>query len=146
MQFTTKKLFSKEEFLVLKGVAILLMLIHHLFTYPGWYVAGISYQYSDVFAGYFCWSTKICVGIFAFLTGYAYVYNETPDYRYAWKKIKVFLSNYWIVYIPILLLSMLGGYQFDWKDFVLGLFGLSTNVMTFCWYVYFYLILMGVRT
>lgn len=136
-------LFTKDEFLSLKGIAIILMLIHHLFTYPDWYIDGISYKYSDLFSEYFCWNTKICVGIFAFLTGYAYVYNPKPNYKYSIRKIRLFLINYWIVYIPLLVLCIvMGYYHFNLSEFILGLFGLSSSVMIFCWYVYFYVFLL----
>ena len=136
-------LFTKEEFLWIKGIAIILMLIHHLFTYPDWYIDGISYKYSGVFSEYFCWNTKICVGIFAFLTGYAYAYNPNPNYKYSIKKIRLFLVNYWIVYIPLLILCIaMGYYHFNLREFILGLFGLSSSVMIFCWYVYFYILLL----
>lgn len=54
----------------IKGIALIFMFIHHFFTFPEWYVSGISYPELSLFARLFCWPLKICVSVFAFLTGY----------------------------------------------------------------------------
>ena len=127
----------------IKGIALILMFVHHFFTFPDWYVEGIEYPELAAFARYFCSPTKICVCIFAFLTGYFYFFSKQKTYRYSLRKITDVLVTYWIVYIPLLILAVvLGCYQFSPSDFLLELFALKRPVMTFCWYVYFYYIAM----
>lgn len=64
--------FTKEKTLIIKGVAILMMMIHHCYLskerYEGYYVNfwPISETTAIKVASYF----KICVAIFVFLTGY----------------------------------------------------------------------------
>ena len=67
---------SKRDSDIIKGMAIVLMFVHHFFCFPTWYVDGISYPKLTGFAEFFRFPTKICVSIFAFLTGYAYSKNN----------------------------------------------------------------------
>jgi uncharacterized membrane protein len=66
--------FTKYYTEMMKGVAILLMLFHHLFGFPSWFVEGVTYigipfrvNTAEYVLGQF---GHICVAIFAFLTGY----------------------------------------------------------------------------
>lgn len=126
-----------------KGIALIFMFVHHFFTYPEWYVTGISYPVFSPIIQHLRWPFQICVPVFAFLTGYFYYWNQTKTYRYSLRKITDILLSYWIVYLPILALAiLLGGYAFDGLGFVKELFALETPVMTFCWYVLFYCVTM----
>ena len=71
--------FTKNHTEILKGVAILLMLFHHLFAFPEWYVEGVSYigiplraNTLEYVIGQF---GHICVAVFAFLTGYGMFFS-----------------------------------------------------------------------
>lgn len=126
-----------------KGAAILLMFIHHFFTFPSWYIEGIAYPQLEGFASFFCLPTKICVSIFAFLTGYFYVAFKKGSYRYSFKKITDILISYWVVFLPMLLLALIcGEYQFHLQQVLLEAFALERNIMVFCWYIPFYICLM----
>lgn len=63
--------FTKKNTLAMKGIAILMMLFHHLFL-PGRYeVFNISFApFSEELTIKVAFFFKICVAIFAFLTGY----------------------------------------------------------------------------
>lgn len=127
----------------IKGVVLIFMFIHHFFMFPEWYVAGISYPGLSFFVRILRWPLKICVSVFAFLTGYFYYLGEQKTYRYSFRKITDILISYWAVYIPFLILAMVLGYhQFDAAAFALEAFALETTVMQFCWYVFFYCISM----
>ncbi len=67
---------SKRDSDIIKGIAIILMYVHHFFCFPTWYVDGISYPQLTGFAEFFRFPTKICVPVFAFLTGYVYNKNN----------------------------------------------------------------------
>lgn len=128
---------------VLKGTAVIFMFVHHMFTFPRWYIDAISYPELKEFASFFCSPFKLCVGIFAFLTGYGYFFKKDKNLWYSLRKIILFLIRYWSIYIPLLILAViLGCYKFQLMDFVLELFALKRPIMYFCWYVYFYIVAM----
>ncbi len=72
---------SKRDSDIIKGIAIILMYVHHFFCFPTWYVDGISYPQLTGFAEFFRFPTKICVPVFAFLTGYVYNKNNEGGVR-----------------------------------------------------------------
>jgi len=130
---------SKDTSNAIKGIALIAMFIHHLYTFPERIVSGIAHPDITTFAFFFCAPFKICVPIFAFLTGYFYGISQNRTYRYSLRKISDLLISYWIVYIPLLLLALgLGCYQFQFKEFLYELFALKCPIMTHNWYVYFY--------
>ena len=135
--------FDRETTPGIKGIALICMFIHHLFTFPEWYVAGISYPGLAVFARLFQEPFRICVPVFAFLTGYGYQFVRRADYRYSLRKITDVLLGYWAVYLPLLVIAKAtGNYVLDIRAIVLELFGLKRPVMALCWYVYFYIAAM----
>lgn len=115
------------------------MFLHHFFTFPSWYVESISYPELAYFASHFCQPLKICVPVFAFLTGYLYYFNPDKSFKYSFRKITDLLINYWAVYLPLLVIAVLVcEYRFEPTTFLYELFALKRPVMIFCWYVYFY--------
>ena len=69
---------TKDETNFVKTIAIIFMLVHHFLGFPEWLESGININYLPVrvkgvpleiaIAGQF----KICVAIFAFVTGYGW--------------------------------------------------------------------------
>lgn len=134
---------DRETSDAIKGIALMFMFIHHFFTFPDWYVNGISYPELSLFARYLKEPFKICVSVFAFLTGYFYFFGRQQTYRYALRKITDILLSYWAVFLPLMLLAAaLGYYRFDVSGFVRELFALERPIMIFCWYVTFYCVSM----
>lgn len=134
---------SKEQSAVIKGVAILLMLIHHGFTFPQWITDGV-YQPNPIFAAYFNAPTRLCVGLFAFVTGWAYALKDRHSIQESKTKIIKFLCTYWIVCVPALIFAgACGGYRPNAIGIMTELLGLSNDVMKFCWYVPFYIMAMA---
>lgn len=129
----------------LKGLALLFMFAHHFFTFPGWYVEGIAYPGIFPFVRFLQNPLKICVVLFAFLTGYFYVFSSRKTLKYSLQKITDVLVSYWLVYLPLMALALaLGCWKFSLSGFVKELFALERPVMVFCWYVYFYCISMAI--
>lgn len=123
----------------LKGIALILMFVHHLFCFPEFLVDGISYPWLQDFADLFCMPTEICVPIFAFLTGYFYAFAKNRTLRYSIRKITDLYISYWAVYLVLLGLALiLGCYDFSLYVFVYELTAAKTDIMVFCWYVVFY--------
>ena len=135
--------FDKKMTDCLKGTALIFMYIHHLFTFPQWYIEEISYPELENFARIYCMPFKICVCIFAFLTGYTYFFQKEKTLKYSFKKILLFMSAYWTVYAGMLALYVLFGKECpSIKTIVYELFALKRPVMVFCWYVSFYCMAM----
>lgn len=127
----------------IKGIALILMFVHHFFTFQSWYISGISYTYLSAFAQYMNIPSKICVPIFAFLTGYFYFYSKNKTLKYSLRKSTDVWLSYLIVFFILLLPAVfLGVYDFSVKNFVLELFALKLPTMVFCWYVVFYVTAM----
>lgn len=130
---------SRDCTSAIKGVAIILMIVHHFFTFPSYYIEGISYPYLEGVAEYLCWPTKICVGIFAFLTGWGYAFCKKSNYAYSVKKILKTYLFYWVIYLPILAISVLTKcYIPTIKELLLEFAALYRPIMFFGWYIVFY--------
>ena len=127
----------------IKGIALILMFIHHFFTFPEWWMEGISYPKLAQLAPWVSSPLKICVGVFCFLTGYFYYYRKNKDYRYSLRKIIDLLLAYWCVYLILGSLAVvLCHYPYTGKAIILEMLALERPVMTFAWYVYFYVLAM----
>lgn len=123
----------------IKGVALIIMFIHHFFAFPEWLVDGGRYLELSTFAKYFCQPTKICVPIFAFLTGFFYFYTKKKTYYYSLKKITDVMISYWAVYAVTLFYAIITGcYQFDFWSVVFELFAIRRVIIVFNWYILFY--------
>ncbi|MCR5149601.1 MAG: acyltransferase [Clostridiales bacterium] len=137
-----KPYFDKNMTLYIKGVMLILMYILHFFCFPDWYVDGISYPalgFLSGMQGHF----QICVAGFSFLTGYFYCFLKEKNFRYSVKKIIGILIPYWIVYILFLIVSLvLGTADITVKSFLLEISAVKPTVMSFCWYVSFYILSM----
>lgn len=137
-----KPYFDKSVTDVLKGVSLIMMFIHHFFTFPSWWVEGVSYPTLAALAPYFSRPFKMCVAVFCFLTGYFYWFHPRKDLRYSLRKSTDVLLSYWLVYGILAAAGFFAGMRYSPKDVALELFALSLPTMTFCWYVYFYCLVM----
>lgn len=134
---------DKDTTTAIKGIALIMMFVHHFFTFPEWYTEGISYVGLQTFAEVFQSPLKLCVSVYAFLTGYFYFYTRQKNYRYSFRKITDFLLSYWIIYFPLLAVSVLLGCLHPGpREILYELVGLDGPVMIFCWYVPFYCCVM----
>ena len=134
---------SKEQSYVIKGIAILLMLFHHFFTFPQWIV--------DETIDYSCFSvlsspSKLCVCIFAFINGWTFAFQHV-SWADASHKIKKLLFNYWCIAIPAILVGIIVCNQKITPVLIVKeLLGFSNAIMIFAWYIPFYCISILVMT
>lgn len=134
---------DRDTTAAIKGIALICMFVHHFFTFPGFYVEGISYPNLLDFADDFCVPLKICVPAFAFLTGYFYHFAKQKTLRYSLRKITDLYLSYWFVYLPLMVFAVLTGcWEFYPTGMVKEMLALDTPIMIFCWYVYFYAAVM----
>lgn len=122
---------KKKTTQTIKGVAILIMIMHHFIVIPF-----SELPYVVTLFGYAC---KICVAIYAVLSGYGYFFAKQKTVRYGLKKIWGLLQIYWLslftLFIPA---AILGGWELSPWQLVVQLFGLLPNLNWFAWYVFFY--------
>lgn len=136
---------SRADTRLLKGVAIILMLVYHFFTFPEWYISGIGYSYSAILEKYLYGPTQWCVALFAFITGYTYYYNANKSLFYSILKVKKLLINYWIL---LLLLTSVALYfnkvelNVLWLKEILAFSNGQDTVMVFAWYIQFYIVVI----
>ncbi|MBD5483133.1 MAG: acyltransferase [Lachnospiraceae bacterium] len=65
---------TKKQSAIMQGVAIWMMLYHHLYSYVTEYESVLPFMQPDVVRR-IAWFCKICVGIFAFVSGYGMYYG-----------------------------------------------------------------------
>ncbi len=131
--------FDKEMTNVLKGIGIIMMLAHHCFTNPDWWMEGVDYPLLRAISPVLCNPLKTCVSMFAFITGYTYCFQKGKSYSYSIRKITDLLINYWFVYCVLALIAVLSvGYKYTFEGVVKEAVALYRPTMTFCWYVMFY--------
>lgn len=64
---------TKRQSAVLQGVAILMMVYHHLYSFAVEYDSLLPFMQVDTVQK-IAWFCKLCVGIFAFISGYGMYY------------------------------------------------------------------------
>lgn len=108
-----KDYFDKNASSAIKGIVIILMLAHHLFRVPSLYEGfEICFTpFGEDFINKICTYFKLCVGAFAFITGYGLsksLKNDSSTYS------KFFLARYvksffpfWILFIIIVTATQL---------------------------------------
>lgn len=142
--------FDAQSTLLIKGIAIILMICNHLFPIPEWIYPENQFislpLRSKTLAAYFGGFSKICVALFAFLTGIAmyHTYSQKSigrGYKHTLKKLIPFFMTYWLIiiciYIPVMVFA--GLFTFDIGEFILNLMGYINSYCKISWYVHFYL-------
>ena len=148
-----EKYFDKDQSVMLAGIAILLMIWHHLFNFPDWYANGVNINPVLGKTGLIAMRLSadfgdICVQIFAIMSGYA-LYVSPKSYG-SWKiravRLFNFISAYWMIYALFLLIGWLNDDTLPSREQLLwNLIGLDTGPhksgvnVPFAWYVAFYI-------
>ena len=127
--------FSKDLSGMIKGVAILMMLVHHCFAFPDFWLDDFRIgPILTVISNNF----KICVAVFAFITGYGFYAGRSSTYRAVIQKVFLFLGQYWLqlflIFLPVACIS----YTFSVEKILYNLVALEDNIILFAWYVFFY--------
>ena len=136
----SRSFIERDETNIIKGVAIIFMFIHHLFTFPSFWIDSVKAMYSNAQFELFNTSFKICVPLFAFLTGYFYFFSKSKSFKYSIKKITDFWVSYLVIFALLVTTTIvLGIYQFSIAPIIKEAFALSRPTMVFCWYVIFYI-------
>lgn len=152
-----EKIFTKTDTKCIKGVAVLLMLWHHLFNDTRIYcyteISGIG-KYNIIFAKLL---GNICVSIFLFMGGYGSFRQLQKSKKInILKKIKGLYVSYWRIFLPFVVIGILFFQQqpnycqdvfichvFDhitWKTFLLNMLCLSSDINREHWFLSCYII------
>ena len=138
--------FDKEITRIVKGFALILMMILHFYGQAN-YDVELNYQYSPF--NECLRSFKLCVAIFTFMVGYGYAFSKTKDFKYSLQHIKKLLIPYWLIlFVFSLPFCMDIVLQNNAKVFIYNLFGITdTNgnsavYLKFGWFVYFFIYTM----
>lgn len=140
--------FTKEHTKIAKGVAILLMLTHHLFAFPdrihieASYLSILSISGNNVefILGVF---GKICVSIYIFLSGYGIYMSsakkESITLKNSFKRIKKLYINYWIVFIIFIPIGFIFfNKELNMREFILNFIGWSSSYNGEWWFFRLY--------
>jgi len=149
MENKEKVSFSKKDTLIIKGIAICLMLFHHLFYDPGFYEGlGIRIQYffnNEFLVIGIADFGKICVHIFVFLSGYGMYISHKSDklLNFFKRRLISIYRSFWkvfLVFVPIGI--VLGKAEFNIKMIITGLFTLGNGYNITWWFMRVYLVLI----
>ena len=136
----TQGSFSMKDSQAVKGIAILLMLFHHLFNdleeYAGYTVSCAPFSQAHLTS--LAILAKVCVAMFVFITGYGIAASYEKNFgdhepsgremtAFVWKRAIKVMGAYWAVFLLTLLCQPLGRTIFDayghsLRDIIAGLF------------------------
>lgn len=151
--------FSRRDTKIIKGIAIFLMLMHHLWAFPSRLVGGQQKYFFDIFGkasiSYIGFFGKICVAMFMFIGGYGMYKSFENGKLDIIDKIKNLYITYWkvfIIFIPIAFIffsnqpiyceleTICTRYnEFDWVVFWKNFFGYSADYNSEWWFFFSYL-------
>lgn len=127
----------------IKGVALSLMVTHHAFGFPYYYIDAFSHLDYGGFVYVADKIFKICVPVFAFLTSYLFVLHKDKSLRYVCYKVSLLFASYWVALIVMLLAHYFTtDFSLDICDILNEMFVIDEQVGRFSWYVWFYAVCM----
>lgn len=149
---------TREQSSVLRGIAILMMIYHHIFATPEIY--GFEYFSVLSFGGinverYVAWFFKIALGLYLFVSGYGMYYvlkkhsvkNPAEEsfagyllgcYKQSLAKLGRLYAQYWYalaVSMAIIFLFDPHAPAFSLKEFLLNMLGVSSSYNATWWYI-----------
>lgn len=145
---------TKKHTQMLYGIAIAMMLYHHLFCIP----SRLNCNYFSVLGNIelkLAWFCRICVAVYAFITGYGLCKSSptkmetnlfkkiTQDYKFILKHLFQFMKKYWIVFVFFVPIRMIVNPPLITpKSFIMSLFGLDYTYNGEWWYIKKYIVLL----
>lgn len=141
---------TKRDSKMLKGVAILSMLMLHLFCRrenlpytPLLWVGSTSLIY------YFGLFGDICVAVYCFVSGYAhYMQSSEAQLRQRWKRLLRFMIPFWIIAVLFSLIGLLTGNATipgSLKEFLLNCLTVKNSYNGAWWYANTYILLVALQ-
>jgi len=150
---------TKKQSAMIQGFAILLMLYHHFFLAPEAYGDSLSFFHIGRVSK-LAWFGKICVGMFAFVSGYGMcrvlqkkksAYKKeigffsllASEYLLVLKQIFSLLIRVWLIFVVFMFFVFkTGGKVFEPTQYFRNFFFLETSYNGALWYVEQYVKMM----
>lgn len=137
--------FGKDKTAIIKGFAIVFMILLHVFGGSGWYENDIPMNHNEGLIR-FMHSFQICVGIFVFMIGYGYAFSKKKDFVYSAKHVKQLLTVFWTILfvfaVPTSIRALCNSEIGGGKLLVLNMFGIDLTICLVNWFVYLYIYAM----
>ena len=131
---------SKTESNIVKGIAIFMMLCHHLWGFPERFPGYEIPHFLHVFGLSFC---RLCVSLFLFVSGYGFAKSfEKKGFSYLDSKNRILktYSSYWKIFLIFIPIGFLGGWlSFDWKEMLLNIFCIDRSYNGEWWFLSMYI-------
>ncbi len=143
---TTNLQFTRDYTQIIKGVAILFMIILHVGGSGATYDVPMRTMAAYPILGFIHPSFKLSVGILTFMIGYGYA--KVKDWRYSVKHIWSLLKVFWLILLVITVPSILAIGRGNFiaergvEDFIQNLFGVSESLNWYSWFVALYIFCM----
>lgn len=138
---------TRQQSYVIQGAAILLMLWHHFFSDIQFCGDKLFFWNSEV-VWRAAWFGKICVALFAFVSGYGMFYalkrngeesffpRLLQDYKIVFRQLLFLYLKYWLVFLLLPGMELLTGFRrFDMGEFLGNLLGFSSTYQPTWWYM-----------
>ena len=142
---------SKREAVMLQGIAVSLMVIHHLFGFPErinvayCHLLDFKFFHFETVLSYF---GRICIVLFAFISGYGIMKKFEgggtyfsgievlkKGYDIILYQIKKIYVIYWMIFLAFIPYGVMTRiYPFDMKEFIKNLLGISATYNREWWY------------
>ncbi|MCW9718405.1 acyltransferase family protein [Avibacterium sp. 21-599] len=140
---------SKEQSQYIKGWAVVLMFIHHVFGFPNRAPEGMFlYLFPDLGIEFHIGAlSKYCVSIFLFISGYGFAVTNHKNNSYYFNKI---FSTYRVAWIVFIICIPLDIYFKSWninlggKEIFLNFFGFSSSYNGEWWFLLPYLLFVAI--
>ncbi len=130
--------YTKQDTVELKGYALLLMFIHHLFGSMEQYSYFTTWLPKNVII-WFGLYAQICVGLFLFLSGIGMFYSAKGPKRTFARVFSLYIKMWMVmvaVCIPVKWLT--NGFSFNLMEFIKNLLALNTSYCGSWWFVLLY--------
>ena len=132
--------FSKNDSYAIKGIAIIMMMIHHFWGFPEWIEIEVKSLPSSSVSFVFM-SLKFCVAIFCFITGYAFFFSKEKTYKKTFNRILKLLIIYSVVFMFLAIIGVVFIHH-DYTLASLNPYSADERTVVFDWYIRIYIVFM----
>lgn len=143
-------IFGRQQSAHVKGVAVVLLILHHLFLFPSsnpWFTSIIGNNWGGI--EFFLSSVgKLCISLFFFVSGYGLYLSSRHD-NFLWKSTRRRLRDIYSIYIITALVSVAILFWWSgvlpvhsWAQGVATLLGIDISVNSSWWFFIIYVELL----
>ncbi|MDD3815745.1 MAG: acyltransferase family protein [Desulfocapsaceae bacterium] len=143
-------IFSRQESNAIKGVAIIMLILHHLFLFPSeklWFTSVLGNDWGGI--EFFLSSVgKLCIPLFFFISGYGIWQSSRKD-CHLWQSTLRRVQSIYIIYIVTVLVTVLLLFLWSgslplksWRQAVETLIGINVSINGSWWFFIIYVELL----